>query len=219
MDQIVERFKKLDTTCVSDAMDKIGIECSVYGVKPVRFGHKACGRAFTVHYAPCGVVRGTVGDFLDDVEPGQVVVIDNAGRDTATVWGDIMAKAAKQKGIAGTVIDGVFRDVPAVLECDYPVFSKGYYMRTGKDRVYVDGINVPVTLSGIQVFPGDIILCDDTGVVVIPKSREEEVVEIAESIDRKEQEILGLLARGFSLKEARSKTGYHHLQTKGVALP
>ena len=154
MDNLVERFKKLDTTCVSDAMDKIGIECSAYGVKPVRFGWKICGRAFTVHYAPCGAVKGNVGDFLDDVEPGQVVVIDNAGRDNCTVWGDIMAKTAGKMGIAGTVIDGVCRDIPAVLACDYPIYSKGYYMRTGKDRVYVDGVNVPVTLSDIPVYPG-----------------------------------------------------------------
>ena len=214
MDQIIERFKKLDTTCVSDAMDKIGIECSVYGVKPIQRGEKICGRAFTVHYVPCGAVKGTVGDFLDDVEPGQVIVIDNAGRDNCTVWGDIMAKTAKKYGIAGTVIDGVCRDIPAVLECQYPIFSKGYYMRTGKDRVYVDAVNVPVTLSDIQVCPGDIVLGDDTGVVVIPQSRAEEVAEIAENIDRKEQEILELVAKGHKLKEARAMTGYHHLQTK-----
>ena len=214
MDKIVERFKKLDTTCVSDAMDKIGIECSVYGVKPIQRGEKICGRAFTVHYVPCGAVKGTVGDFLDDVEPGQVIVIDNAGRDNCTVWGDIMAKTAKKYGIAGTVIDGVCRDIPAVLECQYPIFSKGYYMRTGKDRVYVDAVNVPVTLSDIQVCPGDIVIGDDTGVVVVPQSRAEEVAEIAENIDRKEQEILALVAKGYRLKEARAMTGYHHLQTK-----
>lgn len=214
MDQLLERFKKLDTTSVSDAMDKIGIECSVYGVKPVQFGQRICGRAFTVHYVPCGAVKGTVGDFLDDVQPGQVIVIDNAGRDTCTVWGDIMAKTAKQMGIEGTVIDGVCRDIPAILECGYSVFSKGYYMRTGKDRVYVDGVNVPVTLSDIQVCPGDIILGDDTGVVVVPQTRAEEVAAIAEEIDRKEQEILALVAAGGTLKEARSRMGYHHLQTK-----
>ena len=214
MDKIVERFKKLDTTCVSDAMDKIGIECSVYGVKPIQRGEKICGRAFTVHYAPCGAVKGTVGDFLDDVEPGQVIVIDNAGRDNCTVWGDIMAKTAKKYGIAGTVIDGVCRDIPAVIECQYPIFSKGYYMRTGKDRVYVDAVNVPVTLSDIQVCPGDIVLGDDTGVVIIPQSRAEEVADIAENIDRKEQEILALVAQGYKLKDARAMTGYHHLQTK-----
>ena len=214
MDQLVERFKKLDTTCVSDAMDKIGIECAVYGVKPIQFGQKICGRAYTVHYAPCGAVKGTAGDFLDDVAPGEVIVIDNAGRDNCTVWGDIMAKTAKKMGIAGTVIDGVCRDIPAVLACGYPIFSKGYYMRTGKDRVYVDAVNVPVTLSDIQVCPGDIILGDDTGVVVVPQSRAEEVAAIAEGIDQKEQEILALVAQGHTLKEARARTGYHHLQTK-----
>ena len=214
MDKIVERFSKLDTTCVSDAMDKVGIECCAYGIKPLKVGNKICGRAFTVHYTPCGVVQGTVGDFLDDVKPGEVVVIDNAGRSNCTVWGDIMAKTAKRSGIAGTVIDGVCRDVPAILECGYPVFSKGYYMRTGKDRVYVDSVNEPVMLADIPVHPGDIIIGDDTGVVVVPQSREEEIAEIAEQIDAKEQEILNLVNSGYSLKEARVKTGYHHLQTR-----
>ena len=214
MDRLIERFKRMDTTCVSDAMDKIGIECAVYGVKPAARGHHICGRAFTVHYVPCGIKKGTVGDFLDDVKPGQVIVIDNAGRDDCTVWGDIMAKTAKRYGIEGTVIDGVCRDIPAVLESGYPVYSKGYYMRTGKDRVYVDAVNVPVTLSDIQVCPGDIILGDDTGVVVVPAEAAERVIGIAEEIDRKEQEILALVAAGHPLKEARVITGYHHLQTK-----
>lgn len=214
MDALISRFEKLDTTCVSDAMDKLGVECAAYGVKPLRFGEKICGRAFTVHYMPCGAVSGTVGDFLDDVAPGQVIVIDNAGRDDCTVWGDIMAKTAKKIGIAGTVIDGVCRDVPAILSCGYPVFSKGYYMRTGKDRVYVDAVNVPVTLAGMQVLPNDIILGDDSGVVVIPQALAERVVEIAEEIDAKEQSILALVAQGHTLKEARAEMGYHHLQTR-----
>lgn len=214
MDALISRFEKLDTTCVSDAMDKLGVECAAYGVKPLRFGEKICGRAFTVHYMPCGAVSGTVGDFLDDVAPGQVIVIDNAGRDDCTVWGDIMAKTAKKIGIAGTVIDGVCRDVPAILSCGYPVFSKGYYMRTGKDRVYVDAVNVPVTLAGMQVLPNDIILGDDSGVVVIPQALAERVVEIAEEIDAKEQSILTLVAQGHTLKEARAEMGYHHLQTR-----
>jgi len=214
MDAILKRFQKLDTTCVSDAMDKIGVECACYGIKPVHFGQRICGRAFTVHYAPCGAVKGTVGDFLDDVAPGQVIVIDNAGRDNCTVWGDIMAKTAKKMGVAGTVIDGVCRDLPALVESGYAVFSKGYYMRTGKDRVYVDAVNVPVTLSDIQVRPGDIVIGDDTGVVVVPDSVAERVAEIAENIDAKEQEILALVEQGHKLKEARELTGYHHLQTK-----
>ena len=214
MDKIIERFSKLDTTCVSDAMDKLGIECCAYGIKPLQTGSRICGRAFTVHYTPCGAVNGTVGDFLDDVEPGNVVVIDNVGRDNCTVWGDIMSKAAKQFGVAGTVINGVCRDVPAIIECKYPVFSKGYYVRTGKDRVYVDSINKPVMLADIPVYPGDIVIGDDTGVVVVPQSQAEKIVEVAENIDAKEQKINELIKTGCSLKEAREKTGYHHLQTK-----
>ena len=214
VDYLLERFKKLDTTCVSDAMDKLGVEGGAYGIKPLHFGEKLCGRAFTVHYRPCGVETGTVGDFLDQVKPEQVIVIDNAGRCDCTVWGDIMAKTAKARGIAGTVIDGVCRDVPAILSCSYPIFSKGYYMRTGKDRVFVDAVNSPVMLSNIPVQPGDIILGDDSGVVVIPDSLADKILTIAEDIDIKEQTILELVAKGHSLKEARQLTGYHHLQTK-----
>lgn len=214
MDELLNRLKKLDTTCVSDAMDKLGVECCLYDIKPIQKGQKICGRAYTVHYMPCGAVKGTVGDFLDDVQPGQVVVIDNAGRTDCTVWGDIMAKTAKAVGIEGTVIDGVCRDIPAVLECGYPIFSKGYYMRTGKDRVYVDAVNVPVQVSGVEVCPGDVIMGDDTGVLVIPYGMLEKVLPIAEEIDQKEQQILKLVAEGHPLREARAITGYHHLQTK-----
>ncbi len=69
-------------------------------------------------------------------------------------------------------------------------------------------------LSDIPVHPGDIIIGDDTGVVVVPRKFEEEVLTIAENIDKKEQEILSLIDKGYRLKEARSMTGYHHLQTK-----
>ena len=82
-----------------------------------------------------------MGDFLDDVEPGQVVVIDNGGRDWCTVWGDIMSLDANLKGVSGTIIDGVCRDLPAIERIGYPIYSKGVYMVTGKDRVYVDAVD------------------------------------------------------------------------------
>ena len=209
-----ERLKKLDTASVTDAMDRLGLFGALYHVKPVIGGQKICGKAFTVHYVPCGLVKGTVGDFLDDVKPGEVVVIDNDGRDDCTVWGDIMAFVAKQKGIEGTVINGVCRDLPAVREYGYPIFSKGYYMVTGKDRVEVDGVNVPVNVSDVRINPGDYILGDDSGVVCIPAEYVETVIEIAESIEATEQEIIKEIKKGSTLKDARAKTGYHHLQTR-----
>lgn len=187
MEQIIERLGRLDVASVSDAMDKIGIPCGLLGIHAVVPGKHICGRAFTVHYVPNGVVKGNVGDFLDDVQPGQVVVIDNGGRLYCTVWGDIMTFVATRKGIAGTVIDGVCRDIPGILENDYPIFTKSTYMVTGKDRVTVDYVNKPVAISGVQVCPNDIILADDTGAVCIPDAVAEKVADIAESIEKTEQ--------------------------------
>lgn len=211
---LIKDFKKMDTASVSDAMDKLGIPCGLLGLQAVVRGNKICGEAYTVHYIPCGSLKGTVGDFIDDVSEGQVVVIDNAGRNYCTVWGDIMTFTAKFKNIEGTVIDGVCRDVDGIEEMGYGIYTKGRYMVTGKDRVTVDSINVPISISGVQVCPGDIILGDDSGVIVIPKDRAEEALEIAKSIESTEQKIIEEVKKGSSLKDARKKLGYHKLQTK-----
>jgi len=213
-DALVEAFKALDTAGVSDAMDKLGLQAGCHGIKPVVTGVKFAGRAFTVKYRACGVVeRGTVGDFLDDVPPGHVIVIDNAGRTDCTVWGDIMTTLAHRMGVAGTVIDGVCRDVPKIRELGYPIFTRDYYMMTGKDRVELEALNVPVNVANRQVRPGDIMLGDDSGVVVVPASRAEEVLAIAREIEHTEQEILKRIAKGQSLRQARAELRYHALQT------
>ena len=214
-DTLVEAFGRLDTCSVSDAMDRLGIPAGCLGVGALVPGVKMVGRAFTVRYRMTGQVeRGTVGDFLDDVQPGQVVVLDNAGRMDCTVWGDIMTVIATRRGIAGTVIDGVCRDVPKIRDLGYPMFSRGCYMMTGKDRVEVDAIEAPVSIAGRQVRPGDILLGDDTGVVVIPASRAEEILSIATDIEQVEQQIMTLVGSGLTLREARERLGYHALQSR-----
>jgi len=213
-EDLIERFKELDTTCISDALDRLGIRGGCQGILPQVPGTKAVGRAFTVRYRPCGIDKGTVGDFLEDVEPGQIVVLDNGGRIYGTVWGDIMTVYAMKHGISGTVIDGVCRDLPKILELKYPIFSRGRFMVTGKDRVEVDAINVPVSIADILVKPGDIVIGDDTGVVIVPFERAEEVLKIAKEIDEVEKKIIELIEKGISLKEARQQTGYHRLQSK-----
>jgi regulator of RNase E activity RraA len=195
-------------------MDRLGIPCGLYGIKPIVKDVAICGPAFTVHYVPCGLSKGTVGDFLDDVQPGEVVVIDNGGRDYGTVWGGLMSLSASLRGIEGTVIDGVCRDTPVIYETNYAIFTKGYYMVTGKDRVEVDEVGGVVQISNIQVKPGDIILGDGTGVLVIPKERFDEVYEVAREIAEKEASVEENIRKGMSLREARAKISYHSLQTR-----
>jgi len=211
---LAEKFKKMDTTSVSDALDRLGIKGGCQGILPQVSGIKMVGTAFTVRYRPCGMAKGTVGDFLDDVQPGQVVVLDNGGRMFGTVWGDIMTVYAQKRGVAGTVIDGVCRDLPRILETRYPIYTRGRYMVTGKDRVEVDGVNVPVSVSDVHVRPDDLLVGDDSGVVVVPYDRAEEVLRAAQEIDEAERKILEMLEKGITLREARKQLGYHRLQTK-----
>ena len=169
---IVTRLRELPTAAISDALDQAGIEGALHGIAPLSNDFRAVGPAFTVRYTPIdGTVGDTVGDFLDVVPPGAVIVIDNDGRTDLTVWGGIMTEIAAVRGIAGTVINGVCRDVSACLAQNYPLFSRGCFMRTGKDRVRLEAVGVPVTVSAIQIHPGTFICADADGVAPCPPTR------------------------------------------------
>jgi len=213
-DSLPGKFSKLSTSTISDACDRLGIAAGCLGIKPICPGSKMVGRAYTVRYVPIGAVSGTVGDYIDEVEPGHVIVLDNNGRTDCTVWGDILTVMAKIKGLAGTVIDGVCRDVPGIIEENYPIFAREAFMMTGKDRVMVEATQVTVSVGCRQVKPNDILFGDDSGVVVIPHERAEEVLAVALTIDEAEQAIVKALRSGSTIKEARIKFGYHALQTK-----
>lgn len=213
-DRNIERAAKLDTATLSDALDRCSLNGQCYKIKPRSSDFRMTGRAWTLRYGPAGQPAGTVGDYIDDVEPGQVVVLDNSGREDATVWGDILTEIAHRKGIAGTLIDGVNRDVSLCLKLGYPVYSRDAWMRTGKDRVQVEATQIPVEIGGVRVCPGDLICGDADGVVVIPRDQEDKVLELSEQIQEAEDAIRNSVRAGMSLREARVQYGYHQLQTR-----
>ncbi|HET8969717.1 MAG TPA: RraA family protein [Candidatus Nanopelagicales bacterium] len=206
------------TASISDALDRLGLPGSVGGVGPLREVQRACGIAYTVRYEPVDGNGGTVGDFLDEVPPGSVIVIDNDARTDCTVWGGIMTRLAAHRGIAATVINGVCRDVPAIQRTDYRIWSAGRFMRTGKDRVRLKAVQVPLVIDGVTIRPGDVVCCDEDGVVVVPAERVSEVAAIAERIERVEDAIVDAALAGSTLAEARAQQGYHSLQTPRAAL-
>lgn len=212
--ETVRKLGALSTATISDALDTFGIAGGCLGISPVVSGVKMAGTAFTLKYIPAGSVKGTVGDYIDDLNPGDVVVLDNNGRTDCTVWGDILTVTAKMKGLAGTVIDGVCRDVPTILEEKYPVFTRGRFMMTGKDRVMVQAVQIPVSVGRVQVKPGDVLVGDDSGVVVIPWELAEDVLSAALAIEEAEKSIVSAVKSGLSLREAREKFGYHKLQAR-----
>jgi 4-hydroxy-4-methyl-2-oxoglutarate aldolase len=213
-DSAVDRASRLDTTALSDAMDRLGIAGQCLGIKPLDHGMRLTGRAFTILYGPSGKPSGTVGDYIDDVPAGHIVVLDNGGREDATVWGDILTWVANQRTLGGTVIDGACRDTHLALELRYPIFSRSYSMRTGKDRVQVEAIGAPVTIGDARCDAGDLLRGDSDGVVVIPKAHEQDVLAVAEEVDAIEQRIRDAVKVGRTLIEARQQHGYHSLQTR-----
>lgn len=209
---IATRLKTIPTASISDAMDSLDIHGTLHGLAPLTYDFRIGGPAFTVQYEPAGTERGSVGDFLDDVPPGAVVLIDNQARTDVTVWGGIMTEIAAARGIGGTVINGVCRDLNAALRQNYPLFSRGRFMRTGKDRVRLVAVNTPVTINDVEISPLDIICGDADGALAVPASRAEEIAEIAERIEDVEARIIEAVKAGSTLVQARADLGYHDLQ-------
>lgn len=209
--EIIEAFRSLSTPTISDALDVLLLSGGCLGLRPIVLGHKIAGPAFTVRYIPIGTEKKGAGDFLDDVPAGSVVVLDNGGRTYCTVWGDLMTRIAKRNGVAGTVIDGVCRDVDLIRELQYPIFTRGAFMVTGKGRLQLDAVQETVTIGERSVQPGDLVIADDSGVVVVPKLRIEEVLKTAQNIADREDRIKSMIEEGLTLREAREREGYHQI--------
>ncbi len=210
---LAKELRQYSTSTVSDALDRFRIKGGLEGILPVVEGTKLCGPAFTVRYAPVDQIRkGRVLTYIDGVKAGHVIVVDNGGRTDCTTWGELLTKKALKQGIAGTVIYGACRDVDIIRSLSYPVFSKGIFMMTGKDRVEVESTNEPVGVSGVRVSPGDIILGDSNGVICVPLGKATEVLKAAGEIAANEGGIANAIESGISLTEARDKFGYERLQ-------
>jgi 4-hydroxy-4-methyl-2-oxoglutarate aldolase len=217
--ELAKRLGAIDTSTLSDALDRLGIDGQAVGIVPLDRSFRCVGRAFTVRMLPRGLSGKSVGDYIDDVQPGEVVVIDNGGRLEATVWGDILTTVGHRDGIAGTVIDGVCRDLGRSLELGYPIFARANTMRTGKDRVAAEAYGEPVQLAGVRVEAADWLVGDTDGVVVLPASRIEDVLGVAEEINGVEDEIRAAVADGGPLLEIRNRLQYHRLQSRSADQP
>jgi 4-hydroxy-4-methyl-2-oxoglutarate aldolase len=214
---IVDQFGKLSTPNISDACERNKIRATCDGIIPMVSGAKMAGPALTVNYVPLDPAslgtREDIGEYMFDLaQPGDVVVIDNSGVTSYTCWGDILTFASVKLGLAGTVIDGVFRDYDNILKMKYPIFSRGRTCTTGKDRLELQAVNTPVNVGGILVRPGDIIVGDDTAVLRVPFERADKVLEDAKGVEAAENRIIEAVKSGLNLKQAREQNKYYELQ-------
>jgi len=209
--EIKEKVTALSTPAISDALDFLKLPGGLLHIKPLDSQQRKCfGRAFTVQYgegANNKIIKA--GNYIDRVASDQVIVVNNNAKVDRTVWGNILTEVACYKGVQGTVINGVCRDVDAIRELGYPIFSLGAYMVTGKGRGHLKETNVPVEISGVTISPNDYIFGDSNGVVVIPAKRIAEVIAIAEEIEAMEQKIIDAVKLNIKLTDARKQFNYN----------
>jgi regulator of RNase E activity RraA len=206
----LQRCAALDTASLSDALDSLGIAGGLAGLQQQVPGTRCCGYAYTVQYQPVSEHGGfrNAANYIDEVPADSVIVSCNDSRLDATVWGDILTHFASQRGIAGTLIDGVGRDLDTVTQLGYPLFSRGRFMQSGKNRVQLKAVQVPVRISGVIINPGDVIVADASGCLAIPRAQLDAVLERAEAVESTERDIILSISRGLSLAAARQLHRY-----------
>lgn len=172
MEAIVSKFSNIPTTCISDVMD--GLNNMHPAIKPLKEEYKFAGRALTV--------KIPVGDNLAvlkairEANVGDVIVIDAKGDQYRAIAGDFVIGMAQTLGVSAIVVDGVIRDVVGIKNLDFPVFSRGTAV-AASGKAGVGELNVPISCGGTAVNPGDIIVGDADGVVVIPQEKEHYIME------------------------------------------
>lgn len=209
MDNSLRELKQYSTPTVSDALDTLGVNGGLEGIHSIVPGTKIVGLAYTLEFQACESQQGgKAADYIDHVPEGSVIVINNNGNTSCTVWGDILSYVAQCRGVQATVINGFCRDVDQIRKLGYPIFSKGRYMKSGKNRVYLSSEQIQIKIGSTIVVPGDVVFGDDSGVLSIPRNKLEEVLKICSDISVMERQVLDAYKAGLRLAEAREK--YHY---------
>jgi 4-hydroxy-4-methyl-2-oxoglutarate aldolase len=198
--------QQLSSAIISDALDAVGHRGQVLagGITPLVAGSRAFGRAATLQFAPSAVDSADPYDdaitFIDALTPGAFVVIATADSARSAFWGELFSAAAHGHGAVGTLCDGAVRDTPKIAALGYPVFARSRHPLDYRARMQIVASNEPVVLAGVTICPGDLVLADDDGVVVIPQDVEADVLTRARARVSAESTVLQELLDGDSLR-------------------
>jgi regulator of RNase E activity RraA len=201
------RLGALYTGAVADILDELGHrnQCLPPGIRPLTDAMKVAGPVFTIRgrAMPPGQrpdPRYRQMDMLDAIFPGAVIVIEPGDDSKAAHWGELMSNTAIQKGATGCVIHGGLRDTPQILELGFPVFRVFHSPLTAAVRFEITDFDEPIAIGGVDIHPGDFVLGDVDGVLVLPAAIVERVVAMTEEVKRKETIVRGELQKGGSIR-------------------
>lgn len=207
--ELINAFKGLATSTIGNVLDDLNIGSIGLNLRPVGAGMHFVGAALTVKEVSGAKNAYKASEFglgavIDMCQPLDVVVIDNGGQQVST-WGGVASVAAAQNGVAGLVVDGGVRDADEIIEQGFPVFSRHVVPLSGKTRVKVIEVNTTVKIDNMPVHPGDIIIGDSSGIVVVPLERAEEVARLAAVLEQQDRQASEQIRQGLSFTEALRK--------------
>ena len=204
-DPFLHRLRGLDICDLSDAIDALGLTPAVTGLVLTsgageNGARPIAGRAVTVKIgagpSPPGVSRHLSTAAVEAGGPDNVIVVEQLTGIDAAGWGGILSRAAQHRGIAGSICDGLTRDVEEANKIGYPVYARGCTARTARGRIHEAGCQVPIRIGDATVTPGDYVAADRSGCVVIAAARIAEVLDRAEAILAKSDQMAAAVARG-----------------------
>ncbi|MBU8536690.1 RraA family protein [Falsiroseomonas tokyonensis] len=211
---LLDRYGRLYTGAVSDVLREHALmdQALPMRIQPLR-PEQPCtaGFAFTAKSAPNTQVTGEMtlrSAMLEAMGEGHFVVWDAGGAEDSTAWGGVMTAAAKARGVRGAAIDGGVRDTRQVMDADFPVFCRFRHPNAALGRAMLSHFQVPLRIGAVMVHPGDIVVADMDGVVVVPRALALPMLERCEEILGLEREIFGWIAQGDSVAEISAKGGY-----------
>ncbi len=214
-DKLLEITKKASTATISGMLQRRGFRFVYMAqVLPLKPGTVTAGRAYTLRYIPqredltsAGPERHKYAEHvaIESVGPGDILVLDARGNTKAGVFGDRLIARMEYRGAAGLVTDGALRDIPYLRDSDFPIFIRAPHGYGHTAEHWAMDVQIPVACGNVAVFPGDLVVGDDDGVVVCPQAIAEEVIN--ESIAQEEEETFTreLLEKGYSINDVHGQ--------------
>jgi regulator of RNase E activity RraA len=216
-DESVTRLGKLDTCAVSDALDRLGLKGATLGIRPLWPCPRIVGRCVTVKIKPAGLEKPKqhlCTPAIAAAAPTDVIVVDNGGRIDVAAWGGLLSLAAQVKKLGGVIVDGAARDVDESRELQFPVYARAAVQVTARGRIMQQSYNEEIQFAGVQVHPGDLVIADGSGVVFIPRAKEQEVIAQAEALADREAKMAEAIRSGRSVVEVMETLGYESMLAK-----
>ena len=207
-----ERLGSLYTGAVSDILDGLGYrnQCLPADIRPLEPSMQVAGPVFTVrgrsqHYDDGTDPRYRLVEMLEHVRAGCVVVLDPGDENKAAHWGELMSNTARRMGATGCVLAGGLRDSPQILQLGFPVFRRYHSPLSSVHRYDITDWDIPIQIGGVPITPGDFVLGDIDGVLIVPAAAIDKVIAAAESVRRKEDQMRDGLEQGGSLRDMFEK--------------